>query len=434
MSLLHLNDRPGAYPDSWYAASADPLAPLPPLAGARTADVCIIGGGYTGLSAALHLAQRGYDTVLLEAQRVGFGASGRNGGQVGSGQRIGQPALEKMVGAQDARRLWQIGEAAKAKVKGLIATHAIDCDWRDGVVHADWHAADVTHTHDEAANLRDVYGYPDVQALGRDGIAALTGTDVFAGGVVDHGAGSLHPLRFALGLARAARDADATLHEASEVMALEPGMRPIVRTQGGSVTADHVIVACNGYLGGLEPRTAARIMPINNFIAATEPLGAAFDAILPGGEAVADSRFVVNYWRMSADRRLLFGGGESYGPRFPKDLAGLVRSQMAQVYPRLAEVPITHAWGGTLAITRTRLPCFHRPAPGVLAMAGYSGHGVALATLAGDIAAETIAGQAERFDLMARLPVPGFPGGAALRRPLLVLAMGWYALRDRLGV
>ena len=255
-----------------------------------------------------------------------------------------------------------------------------------------------------------------------------------ASGAVDRGAGSLHPLRYAIGLGQAAKREDVAIHERSEVTALTPGTRPVVHTAAGSVTADQVILACNGYLGGLEPRLAARIMPINNFIVATEPLGPEFDSLLPGGEAVADSRFVVNYWRMSADRRLLFGGGESYGPRFPSDIAALVRRNLAQVYPQLANIPISHAWGGTLAITRSRLPCFCAPAPGVLAKAGYYGHGVALATLAGEIAAEAVAGQTERFDLMARLPAPAFPGGTALRRPLLTLAMGWYALRDRLGV
>ena len=434
MSLLHINDRPGQYPDSWYAATAHPPLGLSALAGDTRADICVVGAGYTGLSAALHLAQRGYDVTVLEAQRVGFGASGRNGGQVGSGQRIGQQALEAMVGPDDAAKLWDIGEAAKAKVKSLIATHAIDCDWRDGVAYADWHADDVIETHEEAAHLRAHYDYRQIQALGRDGIAALTGTDVFAGGLVDHGAGHLHPLRFAFGLARAALDAGVTIHEASEVTALSPAPHPRVQTRSGTVQADQVILACNGYLGGLAPDTAARIMPINNFIIATEPLGAEFDAILPGREAVADSRFVVNYWRMTADRRLLFGGGESYGPRFPRDIAALVRRPLVQIYPQLAEQSITHAWGGTLAITQSRLPCFHSPAPGVLAMAGYSGHGVALATLAGEIAAEAVAGHSERFDLMARLPVPQFPGGTALRRPLLVLAMAWYALRDRLGL
>ena len=434
MSLLHINDRPGAYPPSWYAETAPALPPFAPLAGTVRTDICVVGGGYTGLSAALHLAERGYAVTLLESQRVGFGASGRNGGQVGSGQRLGQSALERMVGREDAAKLWEIGEAAKAKVTSLISAHGIDCDWRGGIAHADWHAEDVTQTHAEVAHLRERYGYTQIQSLGRDGIAALTGAEVFAGGAVDRGAGSLHPLRFALGLARAAMAAGVTVHEGSQAIALEPGRRPVLRTAAGQVSADHVILACNGYLGGLEPKTAARIMPINNFIIASEPLGAEFDAVLPGGEAVADSRFVVSYWRMSPDRRLIFGGGESYGPRFPRDIAGLVRRPLARIYPRLAGVPISHAWGGTLAITTHRLPLFHEPAPGVLAMAGYSGHGVALGTLAGEIAAEAVAGQAERFDLMARLPVPRFPGGTAFRRPLLVLAMGWYALRDRLGL
>jgi gamma-glutamylputrescine oxidase len=200
------------------------------------------------------------------------------------------------------------------------------------------------------------------------------------------------------------------------------------------VTAEHVILACNGYLEGLEPQVAARVMPINNFIVATEPLGARATEVLAQPVAVADSKFVVNYFRLSEDGRMLFGGGESYGYRFPADIAGVVHPRMVQVFPQLAEARIDYAWGGTLAITMNRLPCFYRPAPNMLSASGYSGHGVALATLAGQILAETVAGQAGRFDLMARLPLPRFPGGPALRTPLLILAMTWYSLRDRLGI
>ncbi|MFA5538446.1 MAG: FAD-binding oxidoreductase, partial [Gemmobacter sp.] len=197
--------------------------------------------------------------------------------------------------------------------------------------------------------------------------------------------------------------------------------------------AGHVVLACNGYLGGLEPQVAARVMPINNFIIATEPLGGRATEILSEPVAVADTRFVVNYWRLSEDGRLLFGGGESYGYRFP-DIVRTVRRPMLQVYPQLADARIDHAWGGTLAITMNRLPCFARPHPNVLSASGYSGHGVAMATMAGKVLAEAVAGRAGRFDLMAGLPAARFPGGGALRWPLLVLAMTWYSLRDRLGV
>jgi gamma-glutamylputrescine oxidase len=432
MNLLHANDRDGQYPPSWYAATTDPLPPFPPLDTVRRADVVVVGGGYTGLSAALHLAQRGMQVVLLEAQRVGFGASGRNGGQVGSGQRLSQPALERMLGAGPARALWDIAEEAKALVQGLIAEHAIAADWQPGIAHACRNAAEVRAAQDEAAHLARTCGYDRIEPLDRDALAALLGTRRYAGGVLDHGAGHIQPLAFALGLARAAAAAGVAIHEGSEVTMIAEG-RPVTAHAGaGSVTADHLILACNGYLGRLDRGVAARVMPINNFIIATEPLGGRAPMARP--VAAADTRFVVNYWRQTRDGRLLFGGGETHGYRFPADIAALVRKPMLAVYPDLADARIDHAWGGTLAITMTRAPAFLRLSPTVLSASGYSGHGVAMATMAGRIMAEAVAGQAGRFDLMARLPVPVFPGGLRLRAPLLALAMTWYALRDRLGV
>jgi gamma-glutamylputrescine oxidase len=430
MNLLFANDQAGAYPASYYAATAPLLDPLPALKGAVRADVCVIGAGYTGLSAALHLAERGYSVVVLDAHRVGFGASGRNGGQVSSGQRIEQDAIEKMVGRADARKLWDIGEAAKHLVQDLIARHGIDCGWKPGVLHADWQARDVPHTHAYADKLAQEYGYAQVEKLDRDGVQALVKSPAYQGGALDHGAGHLHPLRYCLGLARAALAAGAQIFEQSLVVDIQQSARAKVQTQSGHVDAEHVILATNGYLGGLVPQVAAKVMPINNFIIATEPLPAGH--VLMRDIAVADSKFVINYFRLSEDGRLLFGGGESYGYRFP-DIEATVRKPMAQVFPQLRDVKITHAWGGTLAITVTRLPHFARIGR-MLSAAGYSGAGVGMATLAGQILADTVAGQSERFDVMARVPLPAFPGGRALRNPLLVLAMTWFSLRDRLGV
>ena len=434
MNLLYANDRRGAYPDSWYAATAHELDRFAPLRGEVRADVCVVGGGYTGLSAALHLAEAGLDVVLVEAHRVGFGASGRNGGQLGSGQRMPQDVLEKMVGVDDAQKLWQLGEEAKALVRDLVARHGIDCDLKPGVAWTGSSKADVDHLHDYAELLQGRYGYDQVEVLDGAACAALCPSPDYKGGVLDMGAGHLHPLNFALGLARAAAAAGVRICEETHVHHVQEGEPAVVRTDKGRVAADHVILACNGYLGGLNRTVAARVMPINNFVVATEPLGDDADKVLTRDVAVADSRFVVNYFRLSADRRLLFGGGESYGYRFPRDIAATVRKPMLEIFPHLADVRIDHAWGGTLAITMKRLPFLVRLGPNILSASGYSGHGVGTATHAGQLMALALRGQAEGFDTMSRLPTPRFPGGPALRSPLLVLAMTWFALRDRLGV
>lgn len=434
MNLLYANDQRGAYPPSWYAATATPLAPFAPLKGAQKADVCVIGAGYTGLSAALHLAQAGRDVVLLDAQRVGFGASGRNGGQLGSGQRMEQDALENLVGDAAAAKLWDLAEDAKALVKSLIKDHAIDCHLKPGVAWTGSSSSEVRHLHDYAAHLARTYGYDQIETLDHAALHSVCPSPDYRGGILDMGAAHLHPLNYALGLARACAAAGVRIHERSAVHAIDEGTTATVRTDAGHVVADHVILACNGYLGGLNRRVAARVMPINNFIAATEPLGDRIKDVLPRDVAVADSRFVVNYFRLSHDGRLLFGGGESYGYRFPADIAAKVRKPMSVVFPTLKDVKIDYAWGGTLGITMKRLPYLTRQGKNMLSASGYSGHGVGTATHAGQLMARAIEGDGDGFDTLAALPSTPFPGGPAARAPLLVLAMSWYALRDRLGL
>ena len=433
MNLLHVNDRAGQYPASYYAATATPLSPFVQLQGQARADVCVIGGGYTGLSAALHLAQRGLDVVLLEAHRVGFGASGRNGGQVGSGQRRDQIWLEKVAGRENAHRFWDLAEDAKVLVKSLIDDHAMPVRFNPGLAHACWTDAEVRDSHSYAEKLDRDYGYRHLQPLDQNALRQLIGSAAFKGGDIDHDAGHLHPLNFAIGLASAAAKAGVRIHDRSEVHHIDHGPKPMVRTAQGSVACDHIILAGNGYLGGLERKIAARVMPINNFIIATEPLGDLAKDILAQPIAVADTKFVVNYWRLSDDNRLLFGGIETYGYRFP-EIAKNVSKPMLRIYPQLKDTRIDFAWGGTLAITMNRMPCFMRPQPNVLSASGYSGHGVAMATMAGKLLAEATVAQSSGFDLMANLPQPGFPGGVGFRWPLLVLAMTWYSMRDRLGI
>ncbi|MEM8631412.1 MAG: FAD-binding oxidoreductase [Pseudomonadota bacterium] len=431
MNLLDANDRFGHYPPSVYADVTPELPPFAPLDGDIRADVCVIGGGYTGLHTALRLREAGLDVVLIEAQRVGFGASGRNGGQVGSGQRQNQLWLEARFGKDAAGRFWDLGEAAKALVRTSIATHGIDCDLAPGVAQAATGAGSFRELAEYARHLAETHDYTQIDILDPAAFSEVVKSPGYAGGIIDRGAGHLNPLAYALGLARAAALAGARIFERTRATELGPG--PSVLTVKGTVTADHVVLSCNGYLGNLAPEPARHVMPINNFVAATEPLGDRLNEVLADPIAVADDRFVVNYYRPSKDGRLVFGGGESYGYKFPADIAATVRKPLERTFPQLAGVRLTHAWGGTLAITLSRMPFLARLSPGVWSASGYSGHGVAMAGQAGRTVAEAILGDAERFDLFSSAAPPAFPGGRALRAPLLVLAMTWYSLRDRLG-
>lgn len=434
-NLLTANDKAGAYPASYYAASANATEPFAKLEGDQTCDIVVIGGGFTGLSSALHLAERGFNVVLLEAHRVGWGASGRNGGQVGSGQRREQDDLEKMVGRDDAKKLWDIAEQSKDIVKSLIAKHDIKCDWKPGILHADHRARFVDDTHAYCDKLRDEYGYNDIRSVDRAEIREMLGTDFYHGGSLDMGAGHIHPLNFALGIANAARAAGARIFENAFVTGYENKAGKVtVKTKDGAViTANKLILGCNGYLDALDDRVARRVMPINNFIIATEPLGDDLAReLIRDDVAVADSKFVINYYRLSADKRMVFGGGETYGYTFPSDIKAFVSPHMLEVYPQLKDVKVDYGWGGTLAITMNRMPFFRKIDDNTFTASGYSGHGVAMATLAGQIIAEAVAGTMERFDVMSNLKIPVFPGGKALRFPLLVAAMLWYSIRDKI--
>ena len=422
----------GAAP-TWYEASARTSPTWPALVGAARADICVIGGGYTGLSCALHLAERGYRTLLLEARRIGNGASGRNGGQLGSGHRRDQSTLERELGEEQAQLLWSLAEEAKALARDLIARHGIDCDLKPGIAIAAHRPRHFRALVREAEHLRSRYGYDRMDVLDRAALRAEVASEDFHGGLMDRGAGHLHPLDYARGLARAAAEAGVDIREGTPITGLVPGSPCTVQAGSHTVTADAVVFACNGYLDALDPGCGKRAMPINNFILATEPLGAArARALIPHDVAVVDTRFVVNYFRLSADGRLLFGGGETTSSRLLADPGPLVRRCMLRIFPQLAAVRINYAWGGTLAITRTRMPSIGRLGGGLYYGQGYSGHGVALATLGGALIAEAISGTLERFDVFARLPQPPFPGGRFLRWPTLALALTYGALRDRL--
>lgn len=417
---------------SYYAATANQSAPYPALAGTVKADVCVVGGGFTGLTAALNLAERGFKVVLLEQARIAWGASGRNGGQVNLGLRKGPEELISAFGLERARTLFNMGEEARRIIAGRVAKHGIKCDFKPGTLHAASKPRDRHWMQDEVKCLEEKYDYHNARYLDRDGVRAELGSEIFHAGVIDSGGGHLHPLNYALGLAEAATAAGATLHEQTQVLKIEKGAVNRVVTPNGAVEAKYVVLACNAYLGDLEPRIAGKIMPIANFIIGTEPLSEAVaKEIITHDVCAADTKFVVSYWRLSADRRLLFGGGERYTTKPPADIPAFVRPYMLRVYPQLAGKRIEFGWGGMLAITVSRLPHVGRM-DNIFFAHGYSGQGVAVTGIIGQLIAEAVAGTAERFDVFAAIRHQTFPGGTLLRHPLLVAAMLWYAMRDRL--
>lgn len=420
--------------DSWYAASAGAPSTFPSLKGSAATDVCIIGGGYTGLSSAIHLAERGYKVTVLEANRVGWGASGRNGGHVGTGQRADQSSLEKWVGRETAGSLWQLGLDAVDLVCELINTHQIDCELGIGNLHMaakTGHARDLEH---EVEQLTRDYGYTKASYVDREELAELTSARGMHGGMLDTGARHLHPLKYAHGLARAASRLGVTIYEQTPAITWRDEPQAQITTPEGSVTAKVLVLACNGYLGKLAPAIAGNIMPINNFVIATESLSPEHQrAVTRDNHSLSDSLFVINYWKLSGDGRLLFGGGENYTSRFPRDIKAFVRPYMLKIYPELADVKIDYGWGGTLGITMNRMPDFGRIGSRVFYAQGFSGHGVPTATMAGKLLASAIDGDSEKFDLMASVPTRRFPGGTLLRWPGLVAGMLYYSLLDKLG-
>ena len=428
---------PDGRPPTLYAATAPARAPRPgPEQGARV-DVAVVGGGLAGLSAALHLAQHGRSVAVLEAGRIAAGASGRNGGQVHTGQRPDQRWLEKAVGAEDARRLFAFSEAAKGLVRTLAARDPEGCFLAGGLIGAAHTSAAHREAVADAEHLATRYGYTHQAPLDAEALAEAIGSRRYAGGVRDGGAFHLDPHRLACATADAAEDAGARLHEGTRVsgIARVNDRWRLATEDGPAIEADQVVVTANGYLGRLRPDIAAHVLPINNFVAATAPLAeAVFARLIPGGEGVYDTRFVIRYWRPTRDRRIVFGGGESTGAAWPADVASLVRPYLKEIYPALADVAIDHAWGGTLAITPTRAPFVQRMAPGLYTACGFSGQGVAIAPFTGKVLADAIAGETDALDVFSRIPTPRFPGGTRLREPLLALALWWFGLRDRLGI
>ncbi|MCI0150595.1 FAD-binding oxidoreductase [Paraburkholderia sediminicola] len=417
---------------SYYAATANDSARRPPLLGAISADVCVIGGGLTGISTALNLAERGYSVVVLEASKIGWGASGRNGGQLIGGFACGVETFAQYMPREDVQRVWKMGHESAAIVRDRVQKHGIDCDLTRGflaVANKPRHADELRAWRDDAASR---FGYQGYRYVERADLSGFVGSDRYVGGLDDADSGHLHPLNYTLGLARAAHEAGVSIYEdtcASSVENTVNGHR--VTCEHGHVDARYVVFACNAYLGSLAPGLARKIMPVGTFVIATEPLAeATAQALLPTNAAICDSKFPLDYFRFSKDRRMLWGGKASSSTRMPAKLVEAMRGDMLKTFPQLAGVKIDYAWGGFVDITMNRAPHFGRIEPTVYFAQGFSGHGVNVTGLAGLLIAEAIDAQAARFDLFAKIRHRDFPGGSLLRAPMLALAMAWHTMRD----
>ncbi|MGE4570862.1 MAG: FAD-binding oxidoreductase [Gammaproteobacteria bacterium] len=420
---------------SYYQASKNLMIEQGSLEGEVRAEVCVIGGGYTGLSSALYLAKKGINVALLEANNLASGASGTNGGQVSGGMRRDQFYLERTLGKSSAKALWKIGEKAKAHVKELINEYGIECDFKYGIAHPNHKKKFCDESMAYVEYMKKSYDHTDIDYVDDSQMRELTGSQTFFGGSYDKSEAHLHPLNYALGIATAALDFGATIFENSRVLSYKnEGDLLRVQTQKGCIVADRIVLACNGYLENLEKKLTSKILPLNNYIIATKPLSEKqANRINPNDIAFADSRFVVNYFRLSADKRLLFGGGENFSKSLSGNILPIVTRPMEVIYPFLKGVQIDYAWGGKLAITLNRLPFFKSLlGDKVLSAQGYSGQGVALASYAGKIIADKIYGTGDMFDAISKIPTPSFPGGRLLRGPSMKIGMAYYALLDRL--
>ena len=419
---------------SYYEATAERTDSYPPLQTDIACDVCVVGAGLAGLSAAIDLADAGFTVAVLEARQVGWGASGRNGGQALVGLASDMQIVERQLGRAAARQVWDATVEAVELIHARCERFGIDCEWQDGFIAAavtPRRAAELAHWGEMLA--RD-YGYPRIRHIDRAELPQWIASSRYQAAAHDSGSGHLHPLKYTLGLARAAAGLGVKIFEQSQAIEVRPGRLAEVRTPQGRVHCSHVLLAGNVYLADLMPQLAARIMPVGTFIAASGPLGAERAAqLLPHGTAVSDTQWVLDYFRLSRDHRMLFGGRVSYSTLPPPRLPQAMRRRMLGVFPQLADVPIEFAWGGYVDITMNRAPDFGRVTDNVYYLQGFSGHGLALTGLAGRIVAEAISGTASRFDLFARIKHRDFPGGPWLRTPLLVLAMAWYRMRDLIG-
>nr|CAD6424684.1 FAD-binding oxidoreductase [Rhizobium sp. Q54] len=427
------SDNPG-HTNSWYAASANDKRVRPRLEGEIEADVCVIGAGFTGISAALEFGERGYKVVVLEAERIGFGASGRNGGQIVNGYSRDLQTIAGRYGHDKAVKLGAMSLEGGEIIRSRVEKYAIACDLVHGGFFAAFTEKQVREMEAHKAHW-EKHGHTGLEMVSRHEVGRYVKTDRYVGGMIDRLGGHIHPLNLVLGEAAAVESLGGRIFELSRVTAVEPGPRPLVRTAAGSVRADYVLVCGNAYLSPLLPEIHGRMMPVSSQVMATEPLDAdLIESLLPADYCVEDANYILDYYRRTSDNRLLYGGGIGYGGHDPKDLTGAIRPNMLKTFPQLRDVRIDYAWGGNFALTLTRIPHMGRLSDRIYFSHGDSGHGVTTTHLLGKILGEAVAGHAERFDVWSSLPNLPFPGGKTFRVPLTVLGAWWYGLRDKIGL
>ncbi len=417
---------------SWYAASAPEFPKQPELQGLHSVDVCILGAGITGLSTAIELAEAGFSVIVLEAHRIGWGASGRSGGQAIFGFGCDQAKITAEVGLEASRRMFDWSIEGLDLIKQRCAQYAIDCDWRDLHAHVPIKARHVAELKAWQQDLAEHFDYP-LQWWDKAQLQSVMPNDRYLGALLDPRSGHLHPLKYTQGLAKAALSLGVRIFEHSEVLRLERAVKPVFKTRHGEVRCDFAVLAGNAYVHGIAPELDDKIMPVGTYIGATEVLGEQRAcSLIANNMAVADVNWALDYFRLSADHRLLFGGRASYSTLPPPNLSGTLRRRMTRVFPSLAGVKMDYVWGGYVDISLNRAPHWGRLGANVYFAQGFSGHGIAATGLAGRVMAEAIRGQAGRLDAFAGISHRNFPGGRALRTPMLVAAMAWFKLRDAL--
>ena len=423
-----------AHTHSYYAASANQQIKCATLQGNHTAEICVVGAGITGLSAALNLAERGYKVTVLEANLVGWGASGRSGGQMIFGFGCDMSVIEKSAGQIAAKAMWDMSVEAIDILRQRVDQHKIQCDLQQGHLHAAIKPRQMRELEEWQGSLEQQYGYASLSLWSKQQVQSKMASERYIGGLYDANSGHIHPLNYTLGLAKAALDAGVNIYTASAVTKVTRKSKAnICHTVQGQVTAEQVLFCGNAYMGKLVPEISSKVMPVGTYIGATEPLGKArAEALINNNMAVADINFVLDYFRMSADYRMLFGGRVSYSTLAPPNLANSMRQRMLGVFPQLSDVNMAYSWGGNVAITMNRGPHFGRLGKDLYFAQGFSGHGIAATGLAGKLLAEAVAGQTERFDLFDEISHLPFPGGTLFKTPALILAMAWYRLRDML--